>query len=238
MDYWMGALDIVIRSVISVGYLFILTRFMGRKQISQLSFFDYTIGISIGSIAAEMASNDSVLYFYGLLSMGIYAIIAIAISIATNKSLILRRFFNGRAYLLIDKGKVVGKNLGKVRYDINDLLSEARYAGYFNIADIYSAVMETNGRISFLPISAKTPPCLEDLKINKPQQGLVAAVIVDGRIMEENLKASGFNVVWLYAELQKQGNLKASEVMLATVDNDELSVYEKLKDLKPRTVLD
>ncbi|MEG2814041.1 MAG: DUF421 domain-containing protein, partial [Oscillospiraceae bacterium] len=147
MKFTIDMLDVALRAFLSIIFLFIITRLMGRKQISQLSFFDYVIGISIGSIAAGMATGISIPYIHGFIAMAIYTIIAILISILTSKSILMRRFVNGRAYLLIKSGKILEKNLQKVRYDINDLLSEARYAGYFDINDIEYAIMEASGRI-------------------------------------------------------------------------------------------
>ncbi len=239
MDYLINALDVVLRAILSVAFLFFITRFMGRKQISQLSFFDYIIGISIGSIAAAMCTGQEVQYLHGFIAMSVYSLMALGISIATNKSIKLRRFFNGRAYILIYKGKILNKNLEKVRYDINDLLSEARYAGYFNIADIEYAIMETSGRISYLPKAQKTNVVQEDLSILKPQEGLVANVVIDGNIMIENLKFVGLDESWLKSELKKQGNYKIKDILLATVDdNNSLSVYLKTDKLVDRNFIE
>lgn len=239
MDYIMDILDIILRSIVSIAFLFLITRLMGRKQISQLSFFDYIIGISIGSIAAEMAISQDVLYIHGFVGMFVYAIIAVAISIATNKSLRLRRFINGRVYILIDNGKILNKNLDKVRYDVNDLLSEARYAGYFNIADIEYALMETSGRISFMPKSEKAGVINEDLNIQKPQEYLVANIIIDGNVMKENLKKTGLNDVWLKNNMDNQKVNNINEVLLATVDQDKnLSIYLKSDKLEQKTFID
>ncbi len=231
--------DIALRSVISLAVLFMITRMMGKKQISQLTFFDYVIGISIGSISAELAFNNDIPYSHGLIAVAIYGVIAILISVLTNKRLWARRFFTGRAFILIDKGKILEENLTKVRYDINDLLAEARNSGYFNISDIEYAVMETNGKLSFLPKEEKSPPLLEDLGIQKKQEGLVANVIIDGKVMRENLQNAGLNEDWLKQELKKQHFSSIHEIILATADNNNaLTVFPRTHKPRKNTPMD
>lgn len=241
MDIWFNIGDIFLRSLLSIVFLFFITRFMGRKQISQLTFFDYIIGISIGSIAAAMATTQEIEYIDGFIAMAVYSGIAVIISLLTNKSMWFRRFINGKTYLLIENGVILNKNLGKVKYDVNDLLSEARFAGYFNISDIAYAVMEPSGRISFMPHGTKENVVCEDINLQKPDGVLLANVVIDGKIMHENLKMAGLDEVWLNNEIKKQGYNDIKEIILATVtpdDNHELSIYERSDKLVSRTFID
>ena len=239
MDYLIQMGDVALRAVLSLVVLFLITRVMGKKQISQLTFFDYVIGISIGSIAAEMTTNKDVLYGHGVVAIIVYGLIALLISVVTNKSIKARRFFTGHTFMLIDQGKILEQNLKEVKYDVNDLLSEARNAGYFNIADIEYALLETNGKISFLPKSDKQPATLGDLNIQKEQEGLCANVIIDGKIMKENLKFTGLDESWLKAELNNQNAGPVSNIILATVDNqNQLSVYRKTHREIKKTQID
>ena len=98
--------DVLFRSVISIMVLFFITELMGKKQISQLNMFDYIIGISIGSIAASLSVDDSIHYFDGILSIIIYGVIATSISFLTTKSIVMRRFFTGTPYILMNDGKI------------------------------------------------------------------------------------------------------------------------------------
>lgn len=231
--------DIALRSVVSLAVLFLITRLMGKKQISQLTFFDYVIGISIGSLAAEMAATDEVPYQHGLTAIVVYGLIAWLIALITNKSIKARRFFTGHTFLLIDKGKILEKNLATVKYDVNDLLSEARNAGYFNISDIEYALLETNGKLSFLPKADKQPPTLSDLNIQKAQDGLTANVVIDGELMRENLTMLGLNEEWLRQELEKQRVSGIHDLILATVDtNNVLTVFEKTGREVKKTPID
>lgn len=231
--------DIIIRSLVSVFVLFIVTRLMGKKQISQLSFFDYIIGISIGSIAAAMATDNSINYMYGILSILIYGIMAMLISIITNKSIKVRRFFTGCSYTLIDNGKIIEKNLEVAKIDVNDLLCSARLAGYFDIADIQYALFETNGNISFLPKSAKTTIVNEDMNIIKKEVSLTANIIIDGEILKENLKSTGFDDVWLKNKLNENKIDHISDIILATVNSDgKFNFYKRTNDEMHHNIID
>lgn len=231
--------DVLIRSLVSIAVLFILTKMLGAKQISQLTFFDYAIGISIGSIAAELAANDDAEYMDILLAMVIYSLVAVGISIATNKSIKARRFFTGASMLLIDNGKIIRANLQKAKFDINDLLSQARYSGYFNINDIQFAILEVNGHISFLPKSDKRPITPNDLGMKPQQESLCANVIFDGEVMYENLKYAGKNKEWLDKQLEAQHVKRPEDVFLGICDdNGQLIVYLNDVPAPKRTLLD
>lgn len=231
--------DIALRALVSLGVLFFVTRLMGKKQISQLTFFDYVIGISIGSLAAEMAATDEVPYQHAVTAIIVYGLTALMISIVTNKSMKARRFFTGHTFLLIDRGKILEENLATVKYDMNDLLSEARNAGYFNIADVEYALLETNGKISFLPKSEKQPATLGDLNIQKPQERIIANVIIDGKLMRENLRYTGLDETWLRREMEHQGHRRIEDIILATVDDqNQLSIYPKTHKQVKHTAID
>lgn len=220
--------NVLLRSIISIVVLFILTKFMGAKQISQLTFFDYAIGISIGSIAADIAADIESSYLDALLGMGIYAGVAVLISYLTTKSMRARRLLTGKSTILIDKGRILKRNLNKTKLDINDLLCECRVSGYFNLADLEYVVMEPNGKLSFLPKAAKKSVTAEELGLAPKQEGLVTNVVIDGKIMPQNLKAVGKNQEWLFARLKEQKLQDTEHIILATVDeNDCLSVYSE-----------
>jgi len=232
-------LEILLRSISSLTALFILTNMLGKKQVSQLSAFDYVIGISMGSIAAEMTINMDAPFFDGLTAMIVYAFIAYIISILTIKSINLRRFFTGVPIILIQDGKIIRNNLRKALLDLNDLLEEARHSGYFNIGDVAYAIMETTGHISFLPKTINRPVALKDLKLKDTVAGLYTNAIIDGNIMENNLKNIKKDKKWFIKEIKKQGYDNPESIFLATVDvNYKVSIYEKGEDIEPKNVLE
>ena len=118
--------EVIIRSLLSLITLFLITKLLGKKQVSQLSLFDYVIGISIGNFAAEISINVDVPYVNGFIAVIIFGIVAVSISYLTMKSIKLRRFFMGTPTLLIQNGKILENNLKKVKFDINDMLEECR----------------------------------------------------------------------------------------------------------------
>ena len=151
----MDLLKIVFLSLGSIIVLFILTKLMGNREMSQLSMFDYVVSITIGSIAAEMSTSLENNFLEPVIAMVVYGIVATAISYFTCKSIKIRRIVSGRGKILYDNGKLYRKNLIKSKLDLNEFLMQCRINGYFNLADIQTAILEPNGRISFLPVSRK-----------------------------------------------------------------------------------
>ncbi len=149
----MDLLKIVFLSLGSIIVLFILTKLMGNREMSQLSMFDYVVSITIGSIAAEMSTSLENNFLEPVIAMVVYGIVATAISYFTCKSIKIRRIVSGRGKILYDNGKLYRKNLIKSKLDLNEFLMQCRINGYFNLADIQTAILEPNGRISFLPVS-------------------------------------------------------------------------------------
>lgn len=227
---------VVYRSFLSLAALFLVTKMLGKKQVSQLSLFDYVIGISIGNFAAEMTINLDSQTMNGILAVFIFGIVAYVVSFLTMKSIFLRRFFMSTPTILIEKGQILKEGLKKVKYDMNDLLQQCRINGYFDISDIEYALMEPNGNISILPKESKRAVTLEDLNISKNQSGLCANVIIDGKIMEENLRNINKSKKWL---LKKLKNNDLSNILLATVDNKEqVKIYYNNDKCNGREILE
>ena len=162
----MKYLTVVLMSLGSVIILFLLTKLMGKRQIAELSMFDYINGITIGSIAAEMATSLEDDFLEPLIAMVVYAIVSIIISLLSCKSLKIRNFLIGKPLVLIDNGKLVRNNLKKSKLDLSEFLTQCRTSGYFDISKIDTAIMESNGKISFIPISSDRPATPNDFKIN------------------------------------------------------------------------
>lgn len=217
----MDLLKVALTSIASVVALFLLSKLMGNKQISQLSLFDYIIGISIGSIAAEFATeleNPE----RTLLAMIIYALSAYLVSEITGKSTRMRKIIIGRPLILFHKGKLYRENFRKARIDISDFLTHCRNQGYFDLSQIQTAVFEFNGSISILPLDEYRPIVPSDVDLKPTQQELLINVILDRNINKENLKHTGNDITWLKNELHKQGYRNEKEIFLGavnTVDN-------------------
>ena len=212
---------------------------VGKKQISQLNLFDYIVGITIGSIAADISLDLEKDLMAGLVSLFLYGIIAYLISLLTMKSIKARRFFTGVPTVLVENSKIIESGLKKTKIDINELLAEARIAGYFDLDEIEYAIMEVNGNISFLPKDREKPITKKDMNLKSVDTGLTANVIIDGIYMENNMKAIGKNKKWLDHELKILGYDNYDNILLATVDiNYKILVYRKGVKPDKNTVLE
>lgn len=212
----MVLLQILISSVVSLVILFILTKIMGNKQISQLSMFDYIIGITIGSIAAELATDleDPV---QPATAMIIYGIVAVLISYISTKSNKARAFFAGKPIILMTNGRLSKAKMKKARLDVNELLAMARIAGFYDLSQIETAIFEQNGNVSFLPKSLYRPATPDDMKLPVKKETLPFNVIVDGKVMERELSLAGKDPQWLREQLRQTGYKNPEEVFLASV---------------------
>ena len=233
----MEILHTIIVSAGSIIALFILTKLMGYRQMSQLSMFDYINGITIGSIAAEMATSLENDFMQPLLAMIIYGGTAILLSRLSEISVPLRRIIVGKPALLMNKGKLYEKNMKKARLDLGEFLTQCRIAGYFDLSELQSVIMEPNGHMSFLPKADNRPLQPADLAIHPAQDTLFATVIMDGEIMYENLRHTGNNEKWLTHQLKGHGITNIRNVFLATCDEaNTLNIYVKIQD-KPKDIL-
>lgn len=224
----MELLKICLSSFISLISLFIFMKILGNRQMSQLSMFDYVNGITIGSIAAEMATSLEDDFIKPLVAMLVYTILMYLMSLACSKSIKARKIINGESYLLYQNGRLIEKNFKKSKLDINEFLTQCRINGYFNLADLDTAILETNGNVSFIPTSTKRPVVPEDLELSPIQEKPVFNVIIDGQIVYDNLKATGNDINWLHQNLKSQKENDISKIFLATCDtNNNLSVYIK-----------
>ncbi len=235
----MDILNVIIRTIVILFILFIFVKIIGKKQVSQMNLFDYIIGITMGSVVADISLDIEKSFLSGIVSLTIYCLAGLISAILTNKSITMRRIINGVPTVLVENGKIIEDGLKKVRIDVNDLLSEARVNGYFNLEDIDYAVMETNGKISFLLKGDKSPLTKGDYKLKVKNEGLTANVIIDEVLLEKNLKDIGKSEKWLKHELKVKGYDSYKGILLATVDNNEkLIIYDKNNKVKNKSVLE
>lgn len=231
-------LETTYRALFSLITLFLVTKLIGKKQVSQLSLFDYVIGISIGNFGAEMTINLDSNELHGIVAIIVFGLVAYLVSILTMKSIKLRRFFSGSPTVLIQNGKIVKEGLKKVNSDINDLLEMCRCKGYFDINDIEFALMEANGQLSILAKTGSRNIQVNDMNLKPEKESLVANVIIDKKIFIENLKNMGKSVEWLEKEL-KSKNVKKEDILLATLDlKDNLRIYKQEFNERIKNVLE
>ena len=225
------------RALISLAVLFLVTKMIGKKQVSELSLFDYVIGISIGNFAAEMTINLESQEINGIVAVLIFGIVAYIVSYITMKSIYLRRFFIGVPTIIIDKGKINYKNMKKFEMDINDLLEQARINGYFDLSEIEYGIMEANGIMSFKLKDIYDTPTNKDLNINTKNIGICANIIIDGKYMKNNISNMNKNLEWVENKIKDMG-YNINNILLATLnEKDEINIYLK-EEMKDKEVLE
>lgn len=222
----MEILTLCITALGSFLVLFALAKLIGRKQIAQLDFFDYITGITIGSIAAEMATELEEPW-KPLVAMVIYGVVTLLLSVLSNKFPGTRKYLNGTPTILLSNGKLYRENFKKAKLDLSEFLTLCREQGYFDLTDIHTAIFEYNGRLTILPMSAQRPATPRDLGLAPEQELLFTELIMDGRVQEENLKQLGLNRTWLQEQLRDRGISTVQQVFLAACDrNLKLVVYD------------
>ena len=221
----MEIIKVLLTAFLSVGALFLIAKIMGHKQMSQLDFFDYISGITIGSIAAELATELEE-PLKPLIAIAVYGITAVLLSKITSVFPKTRKFINGTPTILMNNGKLYRENMKKAKLDLSEFMVMCRQQGYFNLSDIQTAVFEFNGKLSILPVSKKRPANPGDLNLSPTPEYIQTEVIMDGRVLDENLKRMGLDDKWLQKQLTAQGYKKAQEVFLALCDeNNQLTVF-------------
>ena len=217
MQIWLEIVNVVIVSLVSLVTMFVTTRLGGKRQISQMSIFDYANSITVGSIAAEMATNLESWYrpFTALL---IYGAAAWVVHYCACKSLRARVILDGRALLLMHDGVIRKSELKRAAIDLNEFLAQARVAGYHDLNDLQSALLETNGQISFLPKCEARPATAQDVGAKTEPVSLWYDLILDGEVIQSNLRQSGFDESWLQKQLHAWGIPRIEETFYAACD--------------------
>ena len=220
-------------ALLSIVVMFLLTKLMGTKQVSQMTMFDYVTGITVGSIAAELATEleEPV---KPLTAMVVYGLVAVLISIITCKSLKLRAWITGKPLVLLEDGVIYRKNLKKAKLDLNEFLTYCRIGGWFDLSQLQTAVFEHNGTVSFLPRETDRPATPNDLNLEPKQSWLQTPFVMDGKLLAGNLRQAGKEDAWVHRALLRQGYRDEKEVFLALWDGREtLTVFPM--DPKKRT---
>lgn len=225
-------LYIVITAFVSVAVLFILSKLIGNKQMSNLNMFDYVNEITIGSIAAEMATSELSDFWHCFVALLVYAAVMIILTLLSQKSAVCRRFFTGKSIVLYDKGKLYKRNLATAKIDFNEFLTMLRDKEYFSFDEVETVLFEHTGQISVLPKEKSRPVTPDDLKIVVKQKQIEVVVIANGRVLEGNLISTGNNRQWLATELDKQ-NQKLETVFAAFCDGDNNLKILKCSDANP-----
>lgn len=222
----MNFLTLCLTALGSFVALFLVAKWIGHKQIAQLDFFDYINGITIGSIAAEMATELEKPW-KPLTAMVIYGGITVLLSFISSRFPRSRKYLNGTPTILLDHGKLYRENLKKAKLDLSEFLVMCRQQGYFDLTTIETAIFEYNGKLTILPVSDQRPATPKDLALSPQQELLFTELIMDGRILEGNLKRMGLDLTWLDKQLKEHHIHSPKDVFLAVCDrNLTFTVFE------------
>lgn len=220
---------VVLRTSLAFLALLALAKILGKKQISQLSFFDYISGIFIGVVAAGFAANI-ISITAGITSIILWSLFMLGKSYVVSTSVPARKLIDEQATILIQNGKILEQNMTKIQYSLPDLLMQLRINGVFEPDKVEFALLETNGKLSVLKKSQYRPITPHDLDIPTNYEGLVTELVVNGQVQQQKLTQVGLSDQWLQNELTSQGITNVSDVVLATLGTDGKLYVDKKFD--------
>jgi uncharacterized membrane protein YcaP (DUF421 family) len=197
----------------------ILSRLLGRKLVSQMTFFDYIVGIMIGSAAVNATTFEDNPPLFAFVMLIAVCLLTLIIDTLHMKSMRLRKLVDSEPVIIIEKGKIVDKNMKKIRLTLEELNMMLRENSYFNIADVESAILESNGQLSVQPKSEKSPLTPSDIYLTPEYKGLNRDIIMDGKVLNSNLSYIGRNEQWLKKQLIGYGVHDFKEVFYAGMDS-------------------
>ncbi|MDQ0158944.1 YetF domain-containing protein [Alkalibacillus salilacus] len=219
----MPIIELISRLAIAFITLLVLTRLMGRKEIAQLTFFNFVSAISIGTIGASLAIDSSFSVTNGIIALLTWSAFTIFIGFLDLKSPLFRNTVEGQPVILIQKGEIMDKALQKVRLDLDALNTLLRKKNVFEISDVDYAIFETDGTLSVMKKETKQPLTKGNMNITQATDMTFptsASVISDGKIQEKNLKKLNIDNEWVEQQLRLSGINSISDVFYAEVQKD------------------
>lgn len=224
--YW-----VIINSFISFIYLFVISKLLGKKQIAQLEFIDYVVGISLGSIAADMSVETDKPFYHAIIAMTIFFFLAILVALIGRKNTFFKRILKGKPAMLIYEGKIDYQQLVKCKIDINDLLSMLREKAQFDVDEVEYAIFEPSGNLSVLPKGNYRPVVAEDLGKQFIKKAKLSNVLVaDGQISKSGLNEINKSEHWLFQKLKISSKKEIKNILLAIYDDNKMKIYYKNKE--------
>jgi uncharacterized membrane protein YcaP (DUF421 family) len=221
---------VVIRAAIAFFLLLLMTRLMGKTQLSQLSFFDYIVGITIGSTASTLATNTETPVVAGVTSILVWSGLALAIDRLTLKNLYVNKIMKGEPIVIIKSGKLMEETMARAHYDLEELMTQLRDRGIFDLSQVEEAILETNGKLSVLVKSQYRPVTPADLHLDTQYEGMPQILVVDGNIARHRLAELKLDENWLWEHLRNLGIHDLSEVMVAQLDTTGKLYVDKRSD--------
>ena len=229
----MGVTEIIIRTLLSFLILLSLTRIMERKEISEMTFFNFSSGIAIGSIAGNLAFNHQLSILNGIISLIGWSLLTLLSGRIVIKSKKARKIIDGEPLIIIKNGKIMEKPLRKVNLDLDTLTALLRQKNIFSITEVEYAIFEITGKLSVMKKDNKQPVTKGDMNIVNPQKKLlptITEVVSDGVINITNLEKLNLNTEWLNEQLLQAGIKTVSDVFYAEVQPDNTLYIDSKND--------
>ncbi|MFB6468846.1 DUF421 domain-containing protein [Cytobacillus sp. Hz8] len=211
----MNYLNIFVDLVIGYFALFIAVKFLGKTQINQITPFDFISALVLGDLVGNAIFDRHVGPWKIIFAIVVWALLIFFTEIATQKSRTLRLLFEGKASIIIEKGKINWKEMKKNRLDIDQLKQLLRSKDVFSLREVEYAIFENNGGISVLRKPESEYHTLQDFKTKGEEKVIPLTIISDGDILYKNLKEAGLNEEWLYKELLANGVSGPKEICYA-----------------------
>lgn len=223
-------LVVFVRGIIGFFSLLIFAKILGKQQISQLSFFDYVLGITIGSIAASLTTDLSSRAWPNFVGLLTWAVLGYVMECITLKWRYASKYIDGEPTIIIMNGKIMENALRKMKYKVSDIMGLLRNKDVFDLSQVDFAIIETNGQLSVLKKPEYEPLTPKDMSILKAPTGISSELIYDGILMHQNLKQLNKTEKWLMDQLKMQEVKDVSEVFLATLTPSGSLYVDKYKD--------
>lgn len=211
-------LQIALRTVFFYIAVVIVLRIMGKRELGHLSPFDLVVSIMIAELAALPIENTDKPLLEGVIPLVVLLLLEVLLSYAALKSEAVRGIVNGKPSMVIMKGKIVEREMRKLRYNLNDLLVGLRSQGIVDVADVDYAILEPSGTLSVIPIVDKKPITPADLKLELPREELPLVLITDGSIHWASVKRGGYDEGSFRTLLRSQGIHSEQAVIFAYLD--------------------
>ena len=199
---------------------------MGKRQIGQLQPSELVVALIIADLAAVPMSEVGIPLINGIIPIITLFIMEELLSYLSLKSERARGLISGKPSILIERGIIMEKELQQLRYNLNDLLEQLRLKNFSNVEDVNYAILETSGQLSVIPKEEKKPVTLKDMNIKTQIQHLPVTVIIDGRIISDNLYKIGLSNNWLANELKKNKIKSARDVFFAYLNPEKKLIYQ------------
>ena len=222
-------LVIFLRSIVLYIIVLIVMRLMGKREIGQLQPFELAISIMIADLASTPMADAGIPISNGIIPILALLVMHLIISMLNMKSIRAREILCGKPSILIYRGKIDEKMLKKERFTVNELEERLRGNNIVNIGDVEYAILETSGQITVIQKPEKKTPTVGDLSLQTEYEGLAYDLVIDGKVMHDNLKILKKDYDWLKKQVEKFG-IKPEEALLVTIDGKgNFFCQEKMK---------